>query len=70
MEITTIKSTLSNNTEEIFRLKNHSKMLVTKMKKFKNSRKAEYSTKDIEGKLLNKQEENSCIRNHNEDLKE
>jgi hypothetical protein len=25
---------------------------------------------DIEGKLLDKQEENSCIRSHNEDLKE
>ena len=25
---------------------------------------------EIEGKLLNKQEENCCIRRHNEDLKE
>ena len=36
----------------------------------KNSRKAEHSTEDIEGKILDKQDENSCIRNHNKDLKE
>ena len=36
----------------------------------KNNRKEERSTKYIEGKLLDKQEENSCIINHNEDLKE
>ena len=36
----------------------------------KNSRKTEQSTKDIEEKLLDKQEENSCIRSHNKDLKE
>ena len=36
----------------------------------KNSRKTEQSTKDIEGKLLDKQEENSCIISHNKDLKE
>ena len=36
----------------------------------KNSEKEEHSTEDIEGKLLNKQEENSCIRNHNKDIKE
>ena len=36
----------------------------------KNSWKTEQYTKDIEGKLLDKQEENSCIRSHNKDLKE
>ena len=36
----------------------------------KNSRKTEQSTEDIEGKLPDKQEENCCIRRHNEDLKE
>ena len=36
----------------------------------KNSRKIQQSTEDIEGKLLDKQEENSCIRSHNKDLKE
>ena len=41
-----------------------------KIKKLKNSRKVEHFTEDIEGKLLDKQEGNNCIRNHNEDLKE
>ena len=41
-----------------------------KIKKLKNSRKTEQSMEDIEGKLLDKQEENSCIRSHNKDLKE
>ena len=36
----------------------------------KNSRKTEQSKEDIEGKLLEKKEENSYIRSHNEDLKE
>ena len=36
----------------------------------KNSQKTEQSTEDIEGKLIDKQGENSCIRNHNKDLKE
>ena len=36
----------------------------------KNSRKTKQSTEDIEGKLLDKQEENDCIRSHNKDLKE
>ena len=45
-------------------------MLVTKIKKLKNSWKGEHSTEDIEAKLLNKQEENRCIGNPNEDLKE
>ena len=49
MEITTIKSTFSNNTEEIFILKNPNKTLVTKIMKLKNSRKVEHSTENIEG---------------------
>ena len=36
----------------------------------KNSQKTEHYIEDNEGKLLNKQEENRCIRRHNEDLKE
>ena len=36
----------------------------------KSSRKTEQSTEDIEGNILDKQEENRCIRRHNEDLKE
>ena len=68
-EIAKSNKTLSNNSEEIFRLTNHNKTLVTKIKKLKNSRKTEQSTEDIEGKILDKKEENSCIRYHNEDLK-
>ena len=70
MEIAKINKTLSNNSEEIFRLRNHNKTLVTKIKKLKNSQKTEQSMEDIEGKLLDKQEESRCMRNHNEDLKE
>ena len=43
---------LSNNTEEIFQLRNHIKILVTKIKKLKNIQKIEQSIEDIEGKLL------------------
>ena len=41
-----------------------------KIKKLKNSRKTEQSTKEIEGKLIDKQEENSCIKSRNKYLKE
>ena len=63
-EIAKSNKTLSNNSEEIFRIRNHNKTLVTKIKKLKNSRKTEQSMEDIEGKLLEKQEENDCIRSH------
>ena len=69
-EIAKSNKTLSNNSEEIFRLRNHNKTLVTKIKKLKNSRKTEQYTEDIEGKLLDKHEEINCIRSHNKDLKE
>ena len=51
-EIAKSNKTLSTNSKEIFILRNHNKTLVTKIKKLKNSRKTEQSTKDIEGKLL------------------
>ena len=38
LEITTVKSMLSNNIEEIYRLKNHNKMLVGKIKKLKGTK--------------------------------
>ena len=69
-EITKSNKTLFNNSENFFRLKNHNKTLVTKIKKLKNSRKTEQSTKHIEGKLLDKPEENDWIRSHKKDLKE
>ena len=65
-----VNKVLSNNSKEIFRLRNHNKTLVIKNKKLKSSRKTEQYTEDIEGKLLDKHEENHCIRRHNEDLKE
>ena len=39
LEIAKSNKALSNNFEEIFRLKNHNKTLVTKIKKLKTSRK-------------------------------
>ena len=70
LELTNVNKVLSIHSEEIFRLGNHNKTLVTKIKKLKSSQKTKLSTKDIEGKLLDKQEENRCIRRNNEDLKE
>ena len=70
LELTKVNKVLSSNSEEIFILRNHNKTLVTKIKKLKSSRKIEQSTEDIEGKLLDKQEENRYIRRHNEYIKE
>ena len=67
LEITEINNTLSSNTKELFRLRNHSKTLVTKIKKLKNNRKTKHSNKDFEGKVLEKQEENHRLRNHNQE---
>ena len=53
-EIEKSNKALSNNSEEIFRLRNHNKTLVTKIKKLKNIQKTEQSTKDIEGKIIDK----------------
>ena len=61
LEIVKSNKALSNNSKEIFRLKNHNKTLVTKTKKLKNSRKVDNFVEDIEGKLLDKQEETNCI---------
>ena len=54
LEIAKSNKTISNNSEEIFRLINHNKTLVTKIRKLKNIRKTEHSTEDIEGKILDK----------------
>ena len=56
LELTKVNKVLSSNSEEIFRLRNHNKTVVTKIKKLKSSWKTEQSTEDIEGKLLDKQE--------------
>ena len=39
LEIAKSNKALSNNSEEFFRLRNHNKTLVTKIKKLKSSRK-------------------------------
>ena len=59
LEIAKSNKIISNNSEEIFRLRNHNKTLITKIKKLKNKSKREQSGEDLEGKLLEKQEETS-----------
>ena len=44
-----VNNTLTSNTEEIYRLINHNKILVTKIKKLKSTKKADNSNEDIEG---------------------
>ena len=58
LEIAKSNKTISDNSEEIFRLRNHNKTLITKIKKSKNSSKREHSGEDLEGKISEKQEEN------------
>ena len=50
--ITKINKVLSSNTEELFRLQNHNKTLITKIKKLKHSRKKEQSNEYLEGRFL------------------
>ena len=59
---------LSSNTEEIFLLWNHNKTLITKVKKLKNSSKKEHSDEDLEGRILEKQEENQYLNTRNQEL--
>ena len=66
LEITKVYNTLTSNTEEIYRLRNHNKLLVTKNKKLKSTKKEENSNQDIEGKFLEKQEENQFLLNLNQ----
>ena len=67
-EITKVNNTLTSNTEEIYWLRNHNKLLVTKIKKLKSTKKADKSNEYIEGKVLEKQEENQCLLNLNKEL--
>ena len=69
LELTKVNKVLSSTSKEIFILRNHNKTLVTKIKKLKSSWKTEQSTEDIEEKIIDKPEENSCIRGHNKDIK-
>ena len=68
LEIARSNKIISNNSEEIFRLRNHNKTLITKIKKLKNNSKREQSSEDLEGKLLEKQEENQFLNNSNQEL--
>ena len=70
LEITKRNYTLTSKTREVFRLRNHNKKLVTKIKKLKISRKTKHFNEDFEGKNLEKQEENHHPRNINQDLEE
>ena len=67
-ELTKINNVLSSNTEEIFRLQNHNKTLIRKIKKLKHSSKREHSSEDLEGRILEKKEENQCLNNRNQEL--
>ena len=68
MDITKVYNTFTSNTEEIYQLRNHNKILVTKIKKLKSTKKADNLNEDIEGKLLEKQEENQFLLNINQEL--
>ena len=59
---------LSSNIEELFRLRNHNKKLITKIKKLKHSRKKEQSNEDLEGRFLQNQEGNQRLNNINQEL--
>ena len=56
LEITKINNTLSGNTEEVFQLRNHNKILVTKLKNLKSIQKSERINEDVEVKIFEKQE--------------
>ena len=68
LEITKVYSTLTSNTKEIYWLRNHNKLLVKNINKLKSTKKAENSNEYIEGKVLEKQEENQCLLNINQEL--
>ena len=70
LEIKKINDNLASNTEELFQLRIHNKTLLTKIKKLKHSRKIELSNEDLEGRILEKEEENRHLRNLNKKLEE
>ena len=67
LEITKVYNTLTSNIEEIYRLRNHDKLLVTEIK-LKSTKKTDNSNEDIKEKVLEKQEENQCLVNLNQEL--
>ena len=58
LDIIAVKSKLSNNTIEIYELRNHNKTLIGKIKSLKGTKNTAQSNEDSEGKLLDKEEEN------------
>ena len=68
LEITKSNKTIFDNFEEIFRLRNHNKTMITKIKKLKNSSKREHFGEDLKGKILEKQEENQFLNNRRQEL--
>ena len=68
LELTKFNNVLSSNTEEIFWLRNHNKTLITNIKKLKCCSKRKHSGEDLEGRILEKQEENRCLNNRNKEL--
>ena len=63
-----ISYNLASNTEELFWLRIHNKTLLTEIKKLNNSQKTEISNEDLEGRILEKEEENQHLRNLNQEL--
>ena len=58
LEIAKINGKFASNTEELFRLRIHNKIVLTKIKKLKNSWKMEPFNEDLKGIILEKEEEN------------
>ena len=63
LEMEKINNVLSSNTEEFFCLWNHNKTLITKNKKLKHDSKREHSSEDLQGRILEKHDENQCQKN-------
>ena len=68
LEITKINKVLSSNIEELFRLRNHRKTLITKIKKWKHNHKKEQSNETLKGRVLENQEENQLLKNLTQEL--
>ena len=68
LELTKVNNVLSSNTEEIFRLRNHNKTLIRKIKKLRHVSKRKHSSEDLEGRILEKHEKNQCLNNRNQEL--
>ena len=68
MENKKINENLSSNTKELFQLRTHNNTLLTKIKKLKHCQKTELSNEDLDGRILENEEENQRLRNLNQEL--